>query len=224
MLRPTVRFLLLLKLLPHRKRIPYLKAFCTGHDPARGSRQKVITKTTRVESSRVGSASTGNVTGGVGSSRVESGGLQIPRVGPGHPATIRPARDLFREKPFFISPKNSCFLTAEIKTKVLKTPPNNAVACKRVTGDFFFFNPPADGANQSLSSPRFHVFSYTSCVDLTQLHSQSRCFSGVSFGPRDSESASCHRRDTTALRKDIRFTSKRHLIYAILSEGTSTTW
>ena len=37
---------------------------------------------------------------------------------------------------------------------------------------FFFFNPPADGEKKSFSSPQFHVFSYASCVDLTQLISQ----------------------------------------------------
>ena len=37
---------------------------------------------------------------------------------------------------------------------------------------FFFFYPPADGEKYSFSSPHFHVFSYASCVDLTQLLSQ----------------------------------------------------
>ena len=37
---------------------------------------------------------------------------------------------------------------------------------------FFFFHPPADGEKLSFSSPHFHVFSYASCVDLTQLLSQ----------------------------------------------------
>ena len=37
---------------------------------------------------------------------------------------------------------------------------------------FFFFNPPADGEKKSFSSPHFRVFSYASCVDLTQLLSQ----------------------------------------------------
>ena len=40
------------------------------------------------------------------------------------------------------------------------------------TSFIFFFCPPADGEKQSLSSPHFHVFSYASCVDLTQLLSQ----------------------------------------------------
>ena len=34
-----------------------------------------------------------------------------------------------------------------------------------------FFHPPTDGEKQSLSSPHFHVFSYTLCVNVTQLHS-----------------------------------------------------
>ena len=33
---------------------------------------------------------------------------------------------------------------------------------------YFFFYPPADGEKRSFSSPHFHVFSYASCVDLTQ--------------------------------------------------------
>ena len=37
---------------------------------------------------------------------------------------------------------------------------------------FFFFYPPADGEKYSFSSPHFHVFSYASCVDFTQLLSQ----------------------------------------------------
>ena len=37
---------------------------------------------------------------------------------------------------------------------------------------FFFFHSPADGEKYSFSSPYFHVFSYASCVDLTQLLSQ----------------------------------------------------
>ena len=37
---------------------------------------------------------------------------------------------------------------------------------------FIFFYPPADGEKQSFSSPHFRVFSYASCVDLTQLLSQ----------------------------------------------------
>ena len=36
----------------------------------------------------------------------------------------------------------------------------------------FFFYPPVDGEKSSFSSPHFHVFSYASCVDLTQLLSQ----------------------------------------------------
>ena len=56
---------------------------------------------------------------------------------------------------------------------------------------FFFFAPSADGEKYSVSSPYLDVFSYTSCVDLTQVRSQSSCFSGVSFGSRDSDSASC---------------------------------
>ena len=43
------------------------------------------------------------------------------------------------------------------------------IECRR-TG-FFFFNPPADGEKKSFSSPHFHVFSYASCVDLTQISS-----------------------------------------------------
>ena len=38
----------------------------------------------------------------------------------------------------------------------------------------FFFHPPVDGEKKILSSPHFHVlFSYTPCVDLTRLPSQS---------------------------------------------------
>ena len=37
---------------------------------------------------------------------------------------------------------------------------------------FFFSHPPADGGKKSFSSPHFNVFSYASCVDLTQLLSQ----------------------------------------------------
>ena len=37
----------------------------------------------------------------------------------------------------------------------------------------FFFHPLADGEKYSLCSPHFHVFSYTSCVDLTQMPLQS---------------------------------------------------
>ena len=47
------------------------------------------------------------------------------------------------------------------------------------------------GALKGLSSPHFHVFSYTSCVDLSQLHSQSSWFFDVSFSFRDSDSTSC---------------------------------
>ena len=56
---------------------------------------------------------------------------------------------------------------------------------------FFFVYPPADGEKKSSSSPHFHVFSYTLCVDLTQLHSQSSWFAGVSYGSRDGDGASC---------------------------------
>ena len=39
--------------------------------------------------------------------------------------------------------------------------------------NLFFFYPPADGEKYSFrSSPHVHVFSYASCVDLTQLLSQ----------------------------------------------------
>ena len=34
---------------------------------------------------------------------------------------------------------------------------------------FFFFPPAEDGEKYSFSSPHFDVFSYASCVDLTQL-------------------------------------------------------
>ena len=37
---------------------------------------------------------------------------------------------------------------------------------------FFFFCPPADGEKFRISSPHFHVFSYASCVYLTQFLSQ----------------------------------------------------
>ena len=53
-----------------------------------------------------------------------------------------------------------------------------------------------------MSSPQqFHDFSHASCVNLTQLHSQSSWFSGVSFTSRDSDSASCrpHRRSPLLL-------------------------
>ena len=42
----------------------------------------------------------------------------------------------------------------------------------------------------SLSSLHFHVFSYMSCVNLTQLDSQSSWLAGVSFSSRGSDSAS----------------------------------
>ena len=56
---------------------------------------------------------------------------------------------------------------------------------------YFYHYPPADGENHSLSSPHFHVFSYTSCVDLTQLHFRNPALAGVPFGSRNSDSASC---------------------------------
>ena len=62
---------------------------------------------------------------------------------------------------------------------------------RKATTFFFFFNPPAGKEIYSLSSPHFHVFTYTSCVDSTQLPSQSSWFSGVSFGSHHSDSVSC---------------------------------
>ena len=56
---------------------------------------------------------------------------------------------------------------------------------------FFFVYPPADGEKKTAgkNSPHFHVFSYTSSVNFTQLRSQSSWFSVVSFGSRGSNSA-----------------------------------
>ena len=63
----------------------YSSVLLTGHDPARGSAQKVL-KDSRVGSSWVRRCSkshgSGRVESGrVGSSRVESGGFQISQVG-----------------------------------------------------------------------------------------------------------------------------------------------
>ena len=73
---------------------------------------------------------------------------------------------------------------------------NGPLIGKRPTGKLFlFFLFSSSGGWEKISSlPHFHVFSYTSCVDLTQFHSQSSWFSVVSFASRDSDSsdsASC---------------------------------
>ena len=64
----------------------------TGRDPTRQEKFKTL----RVESGRVASVGSRRI----GSRRVGSEGLQIPRVGLGHPYPIRPARrDATHEKP-----------------------------------------------------------------------------------------------------------------------------
>ena len=67
--------------------------------------------------------------------------------------------------------------------------------------------PSADGETYRLSSPHFHVRSYMSSVNISQSHSQSGWFSGVSFGSRDSDSASFPYRRSPLLRQRKLYTT-----------------
>ena len=53
----------------------------------------------------------------------------------------------------------------------------------------------------TFSSPHFHVFSYTSCVNLTQLHVRNPALAGVSFSSGGSDSASCPYRRSPFLKQ-----------------------
>ena len=114
------------------------------------------------------------------------------------------------------SPSQSCtsvFLTFN-RNKIdrlmpfqpLRRPVTKAAAANTGVSEeiLLFFSSSGGWGKQSLSSPRFHVFSYTSCVDLPQLLSQSSAswLAGVSFGSHYSERASGpYRRSPLLLRQ-----------------------